>query len=91
MAHLAFFWTAVLIAVPAAKKTHLTMVRFFLFVHFLRLNAGIPPTASDDFIREFAEPGIIFIMFALGFAECLRSAGAASAICRFSTGAAMRC
>jgi Kef-type K+ transport system membrane component KefB len=33
------------------------------------VNAGILPTESDQFIREFAELDIIIIMFALGFEE----------------------
>ncbi len=36
---------------------------------FVQVNTGILPQESDQFIREFAELGIIFIMFALGFDE----------------------
>ena len=32
-------------------------------------NIGILPAVSGDFIRTFAELGIIFIMFSLGFEE----------------------
>jgi Kef-type K+ transport system membrane component KefB len=69
LAHLAVIWTAVFVAVVAAKKTRLTPVLFFLFMGFVLVNVGILPRESDLFIREFAELGIIFIMFTLGFEE----------------------
>ncbi|NIW23381.1 MAG: cation:proton antiporter [Gammaproteobacteria bacterium] len=69
LTHLAVIWAAVFVAVVAAKKTRLTPVLFFLFAGFALVNLGIVPTESDEFIREFAELGIIFIMFALGFEE----------------------
>ncbi len=69
LTHLAIIWAAVFVAVVAAKKTRLTPVLFFLFAGFALVNVGIVPTESDLFIREFAELGIIFIMFALGFEE----------------------
>jgi Kef-type K+ transport system membrane component KefB len=69
LTHLAVIWAAVFVAVVAAKKTRLTPVLFFLFAGFALVNFGIVPTESDLFIREFAELGIIFIMFALGFEE----------------------
>jgi Kef-type K+ transport system membrane component KefB len=69
LTHLAIIWAAVFVAVVAAKKTRLTPVLFFLFMGFALANAGILPSQSDQFIREFAELGIIFIMFALGFEE----------------------
>lgn len=69
LAHLAIIWSAVFVAVVAAKKTRLTPVLFFLFMGFLLVNVGILPVESDLFIREFSELGIIFIMFALGFEE----------------------
>jgi Kef-type K+ transport system membrane component KefB len=69
LAHLAVIWAAVFVSVVAAKKTRLTPVLFFLFMGFLLVNIGVLPTESDQFIREFAELGIIFIMFALGFDE----------------------
>lgn len=69
LVHLAIIWAGVFVAVVAAKKTRLTPVLFFLFVGFLLVNFGIVPVHSGDFIREFAELGIIFIMFALGFEE----------------------
>ena len=67
--HLAIIWAAVFVAVVAAKKTRLTAALFFLFMGFFLVNIGVLPTESDQFIREFAELGIIFIMFALGFEE----------------------
>ena len=69
LAHLAVIWAAVFVAVVAAKKTRLTPVLFFLFMGFLLVNIGVLPVESDLFIREFAELGIIFIMFSLGFDE----------------------
>ena len=69
LVHLAIIWAAVFFAVVAAKKTRLTPVLYFLFVGFALVNIGILPQTSDQFIREFAELGIIIIMFALGFEE----------------------
>lgn len=69
LTHLAVIWAAVFVAVICAKKTRLTPVLFFLFMGFVLVNTGILPQESDQFIREFAELGIIFIMFALGFDE----------------------
>ncbi|MDH3440293.1 MAG: cation:proton antiporter [Gammaproteobacteria bacterium] len=69
LTHLAIIWAAVFVAVVGAKKTRLTPVLFFLFMGFALVNTGILPRESDQFIREFAELGIIFIMFALGFDE----------------------
>ena len=69
LTQLAVIWAAVFVAVVAAKKTRLTPVLFFLFMGFLLVNVGLLPVESDVFIREFAELGIIFIMFSLGFDE----------------------
>lgn len=69
LAHLALIWTGVFAAVVAAKKTRLTPVLFYLFIGFLLVNIGVLPIESGPFIREFAELGIIFIMFSLGFEE----------------------
>lgn len=69
LVHLSLIWAAVFVAIIAAKKTRLTPVLFFLFMGFALVNVGILPRESDLFIREFAELGIIFIMFALGFEE----------------------
>jgi Kef-type K+ transport system membrane component KefB len=69
LVHLAIIWAGVFVAVVAAKKTRLTPVLYFLFVGFILVNLGIIPEESGSFITEFAELGIIFIMFALGFEE----------------------
>jgi len=69
LTHLAIIWGAVFVAVVLAKWTRLTPVLFFLFMGCLLVNTGVLPTESGDFIRIFAELGIIFIMFALGFEE----------------------
>ncbi|MGI9203686.1 MAG: cation:proton antiporter [Woeseiaceae bacterium] len=69
LVHLSLIWAAVFVAIIAAKKTRLTPVLFFLFMGFTLVNLGVLPRESDLFIREFAELGIIFIMFALGFEE----------------------
>ncbi|MFT5321792.1 MAG: Kef-type K+ transport system membrane component KefB, partial [Pseudohongiellaceae bacterium] len=49
--------------------TKLTPVLFFLAFGSLMVNLGILPHESTEFIRGFAEIGIILIMFALGFEE----------------------
>ncbi len=69
LAHLALIWAGVFAAAVAAKKTRLTPVLFYLFIGFLLVNVGVLPKQSGPFIRDFAELGIIFIMFALGFEE----------------------
>ena len=69
LVHLAIIWAGVLVSVYIARKTRLTPVLFYLFMGFVLVNLGILPVESGDFIREFAELGIIFIMFALGFEE----------------------
>jgi Kef-type K+ transport system membrane component KefB len=69
LAHLAIIWAAVFGAVVLAKATRLTPVLYFLFLGSLLANIGILPAESGAFIRVFAELGIIFIMFALGFEE----------------------
>ena len=69
LVHLAIIWAAVFAAVVAAKKTRLTPVLYFLFIGCVLANAGILPSESGLFIRTFAELGIIFIMFSLGFEE----------------------
>ena len=67
--HLAIIWAAVFVAAVAAKKTRLTPVLYFLFIGSALANIGVLPEVSGAFIRNFAELGIIFIMFALGFEE----------------------
>jgi len=69
LVHLAIIWAAVFAAVVAAKKTRLTPVLYFLFIGCVLANSGILPTESGLFIRSFADLGIIFIMFSLGFEE----------------------
>ncbi len=69
LVHLALIWAGVFAAIVAAKKTRLTPVLFYLFIGFFLVNIGVLPKQSGPFIREFAELGIIFIMFALGFEE----------------------
>jgi len=69
LVHLAIIWAGVFAAVVLAKMTRLTPVLYFLFVGSVLANIGILPTESGAFIRQFAELGIIFIMFALGFEE----------------------
>ena len=69
LVHLAIVWAAVFVAVVAAKKTRLTPVLYFLFIGCALANLGVLPAVSGDFIRTFAELGIIFIMFSLGFEE----------------------
>lgn len=67
--HLAAIWAAVFAAVVTAIATRLTPVLFFLFIACLLANIGVLPPESGSFIRTFAELGIIFIMFSLGFEE----------------------
>jgi Kef-type K+ transport system membrane component KefB len=69
LAHLAIIWAGVFAAIVMAKVTRLTPVLFFLFVGSLLANLGVLPAESGSFIRVFADLGIIFIMFALGFEE----------------------
>ncbi len=69
LAHLAIIWAGVFVALVMAKATRLTPVMFFLVVGCLFVNLGLLPTDGGSFIRVFAELGIIFIMFALGFEE----------------------
>lgn len=69
LAHLAIIWAAVFGAVVMAKATRMTPVLYFLFLGSVLANIGVLPAESGPFIRVFAELGIIFIMFALGFEE----------------------
>ena len=69
LVHLALIWAGVFAAVVAANKTRLTPVLYYLFIGFFLVNVGVLPKESGPFIRVFAELGIIFIMFALGFEE----------------------
>lgn len=69
LGQLALIWTAVFVAVAAARRTRLTPVLFFLMIGVLMVNSGLLPEQPDPFIRGFSELGIIIIMFALGFEE----------------------
>jgi Kef-type K+ transport system membrane component KefB len=69
LTHLALIWGFVYLAIIAAQKTKLTPVLYFLAFGSLMVNTGILPEQSNEFIRGFAEIGIILIMFALGFEE----------------------
>jgi Kef-type K+ transport system membrane component KefB len=66
---LAITWIAVFIAHYCANKTKLTPVLWFLAMGCLLVNTGILPREPGVFMRDFAEIGIIVIMFALGFEE----------------------
>ncbi|MCK5041091.1 MAG: cation:proton antiporter [Sphingomonadales bacterium] len=67
--HLTIIWVGVLIAHFMAKATRLTPVLFYLFMGAIFVNMGILPEHPSEFIVDFAELGIILIMFALGFEE----------------------
>jgi Kef-type K+ transport system membrane component KefB len=69
LVQLALIWVGVLLAVYLARRTHLTPVLYFLAVGSLFVNVGLLPEQPHEFIRGFAEIGIILIMFALGFEE----------------------
>lgn len=67
--NLTIIWIGVLLAHFMARATRLTPVLFYLFMGAVYVNTGILPTEPGEFIRVFAEVGIILIMFALGFEE----------------------
>ncbi|MBT5074212.1 MAG: cation:proton antiporter [Kordiimonadaceae bacterium] len=67
--NLTIIWIGVLLAHFMARATRLTPVLFYLFMGAVYVNTGILPTEPGEFIRVFAEIGIILIMFALGFEE----------------------
>lgn len=69
LVQLAIIWGGVFAASLVASRTRLTSVLYFLAFGALMVNFGILPTATEPFIRGFAELGIILIMFALGFEE----------------------
>lgn len=69
MENLTIIWIGVLIAYFLARATRLTPVLFYLFMGAVYVNTGLLPTEPGAFIQGFAEIGIIFIMFALGFEE----------------------
>jgi len=66
---LALVWTGVLIAVVLAKKTSLTPVLYYLMIGAVFINVGLLPETPHEFVRGFAEIGIVLIMFAIGFEE----------------------
>lgn len=67
--HLAIIWGSVYAAIFLADKTRLTPVLYYLAMGALLVNFNILPHEPEEFIRDFAEFGIILIMFALGFEE----------------------
>jgi Kef-type K+ transport system membrane component KefB len=66
---LAIIWVSVFVASYFAHKTRLTPVLWYLFCGAVLVNLGILPEEMPVFITDFAELGIIVIMFALGFEE----------------------
>jgi Kef-type K+ transport system membrane component KefB len=66
---LAIIWVVVFFASYMAHKTRLTPVLWYLFGGAILVNLGILPEDMPIFIVDFAELGIIIIMFALGFEE----------------------
>lgn len=66
---LAIIWISVLVASFIAHRTRLTPVLWYLFLGALMVNLGFLPETMPIFIVDFAELGIIVIMFALGFEE----------------------
>ncbi len=67
--HLTIIWCSVYAAIFLAGKTRLTPVLYYLAMGALLVNLDILPHEPKEFIRDFAELGIILIMFALGFEE----------------------
>jgi len=66
---LAIIWTSVFIAAYLADKTRLTPVLWYLFCGIILVNVNLLPKEMPAFIIDFADLGIIIIMFALGFEE----------------------
>ncbi len=66
---LAIIWTSVYIASFLAHKTRLTPVLWYLFCGAVLVSTGVLPQEMPIFIINFADLGIIIIMFALGFEE----------------------
>ena len=66
---LAIIWPSVLVASFIAHRTRLTPVLWYLFLGAVMVNLGFLPETMPIFIIDFAELGIIVIMFALGFEE----------------------
>ncbi|MEH6616751.1 MAG: cation:proton antiporter [Porticoccus sp.] len=66
---LVIIWLGVFAASYAAHHTRLTPVLWYLFFGAAMVNLGLLPQVMPVFIVDFAEFGIILIMFALGFEE----------------------
>ena len=66
---LAIIWVSVFVASFLAFRTRLTPVLWYLFCGAIMVNIGLLPKVMPVFITDFAELGIIIIMFALGFEE----------------------
>lgn len=66
---LAIIWVSVFVASYLAHKTRMTPVLWYLFCGAVLVNTGILDEKMPVFIVDFAELGIIIIMFALGFEE----------------------
>ncbi len=66
---LAIIWISVFIASFLAYRTRLTPVLWYLFCGATMVNIGLLPKVMPVFIIDFADLGIIIIMFALGFEE----------------------
>ena len=66
---LTLIWISVFVAAYLAHKSRLTPVLWYLFCGSVMVNTGILPLEMPEFIVNFAELGIIIIMFALGFEE----------------------
>jgi len=69
LAALAITWIAVFVAHFAAARTRLTPVLWFLAMGCLLVNTGLLPREPGIFMQDFADIGIIVIMFSLGFEE----------------------
>ena len=69
LAILAIIWASVFIAAFLADKTRLTPVLWYLFCGTVLVNINLLPQEMPIFILDFADLGIIIIMFALGFEE----------------------
>jgi Kef-type K+ transport system membrane component KefB len=69
LAILATIWASVFIAAYLADKTRLTPVLWYLFCGTVLVNINLLPQEMPIFITDFADLGIIIIMFALGFEE----------------------
>jgi len=73
LAILAIIWASVFVAAFLAHKTRLTPVLWYLFCGTVLVNLNFLPQEMPIFIIDFADLGIIIIMFALGFEEDTRA------------------